>query len=199
MGIRWSGAKIHLTPVWGQWIGSGRWERAGNRNETFRWVWRDLYREGQSVHGKGTLKSVANTCFYHWENISVLSDTRSRRKLGKIIDHYYYLSTSAWLCQQSSWYGSFFRSSSSVRPSFVSRLSLNLLHVFVSNFICGFFWTVGTTNFFIWDKHFFFIFGTSEPRESQYDHLKTQVRTTFIMVLSSMRNARGGHERPEMG
>ncbi len=50
--------------------------------------------------------------------------------------------SSAWLCQQSSWN----RNSSVVRASSVvrlwHRLSLKLLHGFLSNFSCGFPWAI---------------------------------------------------------
>ncbi len=50
--------------------------------------------------------------------------------------HYVYTSvfSSAWLCQQRSWYGVFVRRPSVRRPS-VSQLSLNLMHGFLSNLV----------------------------------------------------------------
>ncbi len=41
-------------------------------------------------------------------------------------------------------------------PSSVSQLSLNLMHGFLSNFICGFSWTIRTTNFFFFFLIFFY-------------------------------------------
>ena len=46
----------------------------------------------------------------------------------------------------------------SVRRPSVSQLSLNLMHRFLSNFSCGFSWTIHITNFFILKIWFFFYF-----------------------------------------
>ena len=56
----------------------------------------------------------------------------------------------AWLCHQSSW-----NRNSSVRPSYVSQLSLNLMHGFHSNFICGFSRTIRRGN--VYFVNFFFL------------------------------------------
>ncbi len=45
----------------------------------------------------------------------------------------------------------------SVRPS-VSQLSLNLMHGFLSNFICGFPWAIRSDIFWIFEKKFFLDF-----------------------------------------
>ena len=66
------------------------------------------------------------------------------------------LFSSAWLCQQSSWN----QNLSIVRP-FVSQLSLNLIHRFLSNFGCCFPWAIRSDAFWIFEKkkfHFLWIF-----------------------------------------
>ncbi len=57
-----------------------------------------------------------------------------------------YIFSSAWLCQQSSWN----RNSSIVR--LWHRLSLKLLHGFLSNFSCGFPWAICPDGLFVFEK-----------------------------------------------
>ena len=94
--------------------------------------------------------------------------------------------SSAWLCQQCSWNWK----SSGVRPSvrLWHRLSLKLLHGFLSNFSCGFPWAICADFFFPFRKknilillRIFFVFVNTGPYRSE--NYTTQKFKSFLNFL----------------